>query len=191
MDRRLLIKVGVVAALVAACRDHSASPGTQTGDVTLLRTASSLELLAQQTYDKVLVAGIVTTPALLALVNSLRGHHEEHADRLETATNDAGGRVYRNPNAFAQTTVVDPLLPAVKDEVSAVALAVAVETLLAETYAVMAGLFSAPDLRRSIMAIGGAEARHSAALLGVQHQPPAPDPFLKADKALGPAGYAK
>ena len=71
---------GVMAAILAACADHSAKPqvpegGAQTpttvtiapppvNDVTLLRTASSIEILAVQTYQKGIDSGLLTTPAL-------------------------------------------------------------------------------------------------------------------------------
>ncbi len=178
-----------VAAAVAACRDKRDVTDTEEADISLLRTASSLEVLAVQTYDKFIVSGVLTTPATMELVTLLRDHHDHHADRLRTATEDAGGDAYGNPNPFAQERAVDPVLPSVKDEPSAIALARTIETMIAETYAVAAGVLSAPDLRQAIMAIGATEARHVAALDRVTAQPVAADAFLKTDAALGPQAY--
>ena len=136
----------MVAALVVsagACGDDGGDGDADTPsmDVSLLRTADSLETLAVQTYDKLRVSGLVTTEAVVDTLALLRDHHDEHRERLATATEDAGGERYGNPNPFAQERVVDPVLPTLVDEAGALGLAATIEAMLAETYAVAAGVF--------------------------------------------------
>ena len=184
----------MVAALVVsagACSGDGDDSSTDTPsmDVSLLRTADSLETLAVQTYDKITVSGVVTTPAVVDLLKLLRDHHDEHRQRLATATEDAGGERYGKPNPFAQERVIDPVLPTLADEAGVLGLLAIVEAMLAETYAVAAAVFSAPDLRLSIMAIGGAEARHVAAVRLLQKEPGVAAPFIGTGQAIGPQAY--
>jgi hypothetical protein len=182
------------AAVLAACGDEddpvaetgTTLPGsTTTGgtatadtDLVLLRSASSLEVLAVETYDAAVASGLVTTAAVAAAAVLFRDQHDEHAQQLQSATEDLGGEPYTDPNPFLKENVVDPALAGVMSESDVVALALDLETVAAQTYAYSAGVLTTPELRQAIMAIGGVEARHAAILKSVLAQAPVPASFL-------------
>jgi hypothetical protein len=97
------------AAVLAACGDDDDSargaatttttvkPGAA-GDVTILRTASSLELVAADAYDKVVKAGLITTPAVLDAAKVFMEQHEDHAALFESLTKKLGGTPFTEPN---------------------------------------------------------------------------------------------
>lgn len=203
-NRRQALKLGgatfVGAAVLAACGsddDDSGSGTTTTAaaavgsggaedmDLTLLRTATSLEVSAVDTYDAAIESGLVTTAAIADAATLFRDQHQEHADLLSTATTEAGGEAYDEPNAFLQENVIDPALEGLTDENSVVELALQMEDVAAQTYAFAAGALTTAELRQAIMTIGGVEARHAAVLYGVLDMPQAPDAFLPTDQAVG------
>ena len=106
-NRRGFFKIGgatlLGAAVLAACggddEDHSvaesgggqgttttAAEGAAENDLTLLRTASSLEVLAVETYDRAIESGLVTTQAVADAAQLFRDQHDEHAAALQGAT---------------------------------------------------------------------------------------------------------
>ena len=205
--RRHLFKLGgatiLGAAVLAACGDSNddvAQTGTTAGggsattatsgsgsgssntDLVLLRTASSLEVLAVDTYDAAIASGLVTTSAIADAAILFRDQHDEHAQQLQSATTDAGGDPYTEANPFLKAEVVDPALAGLKTEMDVVAFALVLETAAAETYAFAAGALSTPAFRQAIMAIGGVEARHMAVLRSVLSQAPVPVAFLPTDE---------
>ena len=87
-----------------------------------------------------------------------------------------------------KSAVVDPAVMAAKTEADIVALAFTLEDAAAQTYVFAATQLSTPELRSTIMTIGGVEARHRAILaFVVQKKGPAeifPAAFFKADNPL-------
>lgn len=158
----------------------TAATGASDMDIVLLRSATSLELLAVQTYQTAIDSGLVTTPAIGAAATLFQSQHREHAAQLQSATTDAGGQPYDQPNAYLSDNVVAPALAALTDENSVVAFALQLENVAAQTYAFSAGVLSTPAFRQAIMAIGGVEARHAAVLAAVVQpaQQPVPNAFL-------------
>lgn len=204
--RRQALKLGGVtvvgAAVLAACGsddpDGAGDGGTDTSvapmggpaaasdlDLTLLRTATSLEISAVDTYQAAIDSGLVTTAAIAEAATLFQEQHQEHADLLAVATVDAGGQAYEDPNPFVQENVIDPALEALTDEISVVSFAKELEDVAAQTYAFAAGALSAPALRQAIMTIGGVEARHAAVLAGVLDEAQVPVAFLPTDAAVG------
>jgi hypothetical protein len=207
--RRQALKLGGItvigAAVLAACGsddDDSSSSGGSTDDstapmggssegaateldVTLLRTATSLEIAAVATYQAAIDSGLVTTAAIADAATLFQEQHQEHADLLSTATTDAGGEVYAEANPFVQENVIDPALAALTDEMSVVRFANELENVAAQTYAFAAGALSTPAFRQAIMTIGGVEARHAAVLSGVLAESQVPAAFLPTDQAVG------
>jgi hypothetical protein len=205
--RRQALKLGGVtiigAAVLAACgdddegnngasTDDSTAPMGGSGgsaasdlDITLLRTATSLEISAVDTYQAAIDSGLVTTAAIAEAATLFQEQHQEHADLLATATTDAGGEAYDMPNAYVQENVIDPALAALTDEMSVVSFALELENVAAQTYAFAAGALSTPAFRQAIMTIGGVEARHAAVLAGVLEEPQVPAAFLPTDQAVG------
>ncbi len=198
--RRQFIKVGgasvLGAAVLAACGSDEEAGVGETGDPTtttaaeagagvpstpggegnkmnlvLVRTASSVEILAVEVYnvalgesDTELPAEIRFDPAVADAAKLFRDHHQEHADALAQATESLGGEPYERPNKFLFDNVVAKELPNLTDQAKVVMFARTLEETAAGTYSFAAGELTTPELRQSMMAIGGVEARHAAAL---------------------------
>jgi len=206
-DRRQFLKVGGItiagAALIAACGDDSDVPA-QTGtsmpsgstsrpsagsmDLTLAKTAASLEALAVATYDTAIMSGLVTTAAIGDAAKLFQQHHQAHLDALNGLISQNGAARVTEPNAVVKQAGVDPAPPSAKTEADIVGLAFTLEDAAAQTYVFAATQLSAPELRSTIMTIGGVEARHRALLAVLaQGKTPAevfPASFFKAENPL-------
>ena len=214
--RRQFLRFGGLAitgaALIAACGDDSdgssatttggGSPSTTAGatattgvtanaaamDLTLAKTAASLEALAVATYDTAVKSGLVKTAAIGDAAKLFQSHHQAHLDALNAVVMQAGAAKITEPNAAVKKAVVDPAVANAKTEADIVALAFALEDAAAQTYVFAATQLSKPALRSTIMTIGGIEARHRAVLGFVaQAKAPAaifPSGFFKADNPL-------
>jgi hypothetical protein len=211
--RRQFLRIGGLAisgaALLAACGDDSdgsaattrptpsttgapsttaASSNSAAMDLTLARTAASLEALAVATYDTAVKSGLVKTTAIGDAAKLFQSHHQAHLDALNGVVTQAGAAKITEPNAAVKKAVVDPAVAAAKTEADIVALAFALEDAAAQTYVFAATQLSKPALRSTIMTIGGVEARHRAILGFVaQQKTPAvifPSGFFKADNPL-------
>lgn len=179
--RRQFLKVGGMtiagAALLAACGsddDEAAVSGdpTTTGaggdanmDIVLANTAISLEVLAIDTYTIAAGSGLVTTAAVGDAAALFKSHHEAHRDALIATVKNAGATPFTEANAAVKSAVVDPAVAAAKTEADIIKLAFDLETAAAQTYVFAASALSTPELRSTIMTIGGVESRH-ATLLG-------------------------
>jgi hypothetical protein len=135
----------------------SALPTRVVDDVTLLRTASSLEHNAVDAYETLL--SLVTDQALKDTLSRFRDHHQEHATSAEAATTQLGGDAFTDKNPVVDLGIVQPALKLVKDGGSQaadiIAFAYALETVAAETYQSFVPLLSKPSLRSSVMLVGG------------------------------------
>jgi hypothetical protein len=199
-DRRAFLRVGgltvAMSAVIAACgsdddeslpitgtpptssEDASVFERGQELDVTLLRTAQSIEVLAVDTYQTALDSGLVTTTVVADTIRLFQEQHREHAGLLAATTTDAGGTPYDQPNAYLNEQVVAPAVEALATEDEVVMLGVELENTAAQTYVFAAEELSTAPLRQGIMSIGGVEARHLAVLYTVIEQPPAPFPLM-------------
>ena len=179
--RRHLFKVGgmtiVGAAVLAACGDDDEEPeasGTTAppseeppeggNDLALARTAASLEVLAVTTYQSAIDSGLVTTPAIADAARLFQQHHQEHADALNGTVAQAGGDEVTEPNQAVFDALVKPAIDAAAGEADVSKLALDLELAGAQTYVFAGGAMSTPELRSTIMTIGGIEARHAAIL---------------------------
>jgi rubrerythrin len=158
-------------------------------NVNLLRTAQSIEELAVQTYQKALDSGLVTTTSVADALRLFQAQHRDHAGALATTTEDSGGTPYTQPNSYLDEQVVGPAVAALTDEASVVALALTLETTAAQTYVFATELLSTPELRQTVMRIGGVEARHMAVLFGFQEQPQVPYPFMPRRGHIDEKGF--
>ena len=131
-------------------------------DLTLARTAASLEKLAVDTYGA--AGALITTPAVLAAATMFAGHHQMHLDALNGVITGAGGKAITEKNQAVYDALVKPAITAAKTEADAVMLALALEEAAAQTYVFAGGNLSTAALRSTIMTIGGVEARHAAVL---------------------------
>lgn len=206
--RRQFLRIGGAtvagAALLVACSDDdesatstavsttAATTPPTTGasatadDLVLLRTAQSIEVLAIDAYQAAIDSGLVTTPAIVDAATLFQDQHRDHAGALSATTSGLGGTPYDQANPYLQEQVVGPALAAVTDELSVVRLALDLEDVAAQTYALAGGVLSTPVLRQTIMSIGGVEARHAAVLRGVVDgagPPQVPSVFMSTEGA--------
>lgn len=198
ITRRRFFQVGgtlTISAALAACLGDGGSESTQedTGgpqgrrtDITITRTLSSVEAAAVVVYETGLGSGLLTTAALGDLANLFQSHHREHATLFRGATTDLRGAPFTEPNP-AVIQQIQPQLDALRDEAGFARVAFDVETILAQTYQATMGAFGDKSFNVAAMSVGGAEARHAAALAQVLQQPSAPIAFQGTERAV-PAG---
>lgn len=200
LDRRGFLRVGGMtvasAAIFAACGDDddesAAAPaggdddekkmGAE-GDITILRTASSLELLAVDVYQTAIDSGLVTTKAVADAAKLFQEQHREHAGLFTGATKQLGGEPFEEANP-AVLQQLQPAIAALRDEAGVVKLAYDLENVAAATYFSTVGGFEDVSLNQAAMSVGGVEARHAAVLASVLNLPAAPKAFFTADGAV-------
>jgi hypothetical protein len=198
VTRRRFLKIGgtlSMGAVLAACigggstkrsPDSSGGAGGRKADATILRTLSSVEAVAVVVYTTALDAGLLTTPAVADLADVFRSHHREHASLFEGTTRDLGGAPFTGPNPIVMQQV-QPALDGLRDEAGALNLAFDVESILADTYQSTMGTFADKSFNVAAMSVGGAEARHAAALAQALGMQPVPQAFETTGRAV-PAG---
>lgn len=181
VGRRQLFRLGgatvLGAAVLAACGDDSdtdTAATTTTGgagmgdggdlDLTLARTAASLEQLAIDVYGNPDAGALLRTKAVIDAATLFASHHTAHRDALNGVITGAGGKEVTTANAAVFKALVEPRLPMLKSEAEVVMLAYDLESAAAQTYVFAGGTLSTPELRSTIMTIGGVEARHAAVL---------------------------
>ncbi len=182
VNRRRFMQIGGVsvlsAAVLAACGKDDNKKGSSTGttggskgsdtDIAILRTASSLEHVAIDVYQKAIDnAGALGISAGVADVAKLfQAQHNDHAGLFEGATKEAGG----DPFTTANPAVLDSLkgrIAALKNEMDVIVLARDLENVAAATYQSTVGAYDNLAYNAASMSVGGVEARHAAVLNGV------------------------
>jgi hypothetical protein len=195
--RRFLLVGGTLSmgAVLAAClgdgsskrsRDSTGGAAGRRADTPIIRTLSSVEAAAVALYATGLDSGLLTTPAVANLATLFRAHHQEHAALFEATTRDLGGAPFEGPNPVVMQAL-QPAIDNLRDEASVIRLAFDVETILAETYQATMGTFADKSFNVAAMSVGGAEARHAAALAETIGLSPAPQGFDTMERAV-PAG---
>lgn len=210
--RRFLQVAGVTigtGALVAACGggdDDAAETGTTAAtattagggeaaagdtDLTIARTAASLEIFAVDVYNTAIDnAGALGIEAAVAAAATLfRDQHQEHADAFNAAAEQLGGEPFEAANPAAVEAFADTI-GGLSDQAGVVRFAYDLENIAAQTYqGVGAGMLSTPQLRQTAMSVGGVEARHAAVLaMFIEGQAPVPNAFQPTDQAVD-AGF--
>jgi Ferritin-like domain len=198
VTRRRFLQAGgtlSMGALLAAClgggstkrsRDSSGGAAGRRADATIIRTLSSVEAAAVAVYATGLDSGMLTTPSVANLATLFRSHHQEHAALFEGTTRDLGAKPFEGPNPVVMQAL-QPAIDNLHDEAAVVGLAFDVETLLADTYQATMRAFADKSFNVAAMSVGGAEARHAAALAQTLGLPPAPQAFETTERAV-PAG---
>ena len=198
-SRRGFFKIGGVtllgATVLAACGDDDEdvaetgdSPTTAAGggeeasgdgglDVTLAKTAASVENLAVAAYQTAIDSGIVTDATIGAAAAAFRDHHQAHADAINGVVTGAGAEAITDPNQVLFDALVQPVLDSDPDQAALVQLAYDLETAAVQAYAFAGGNLSTPALRSTIMTIGGVESRHAAVLKMLAQGDPGPGVF--------------
>ncbi|HVT78501.1 MAG TPA: ferritin-like domain-containing protein [Acidimicrobiales bacterium] len=182
LNRRRFLQIGGVgvlsAAVLAACgKNDSKSAASATtaakgkgtmSDITILRTASSLEHVAIDVYQKAIDnAGALGISATVADVAKLfQAQHKDHAGLFEGATKEAGGTPFTTANPAVMQSLA-ARIAALKTEGDVVMLARDLENVAAATYQSTVGAFDNLAYNAAAMSVGGVEARHAAVLNGV------------------------
>jgi rubrerythrin len=199
LGRRRMLRIGATsvaaAAVLAACGDDDEGSGAAAttttakpaaaGDVRVLQTASSLELVAVATYDHAIKSTLVTTPAVADAAKAFMAQHKDHAEAFEALTKKMGAKPYTDPNP-AVTQQLAPRVAALASERDVVALALDLERAAAATYLAAVGTFTDLTLNEVVMSVGGVEARHATVLAGVLGQPAIPAAFATTAGAVAP-----
>lgn len=167
----------------------AASPEDMQTDLQLLRTATSLELLAVAVYGK--AAPLVKDTSVLDAAKLFSSQHAEHAKQLQGATKESFGadKVYDMANDYLNKNLVEPNLSSLTDDMAIVRFAMKLENSAASTYITAAGLLSTPELRQALMAIGGVEARHAAILGGVLKTAVPTEAFFSTQDTIPTASF--
>ena len=186
LDRRALIRNGTLTlslgAIVAACGDRGGSdapgrlgvaeaapalPDIEVTDLTLVRTAQSLEYTAIDVYAAAAETGALSSEES-ALAQRFVDDHTRHAADLGAIATRLGGEPYECANPFVVDRAVVPILGAIdgSDDLhrDVLNIAYAFETLAGASYQALVGMLTDAPLRSSLMLIGTEEQRHAAAL---------------------------
>lgn len=180
LNRRRFMQIGGVsvlsAAVLAACGsdkkdDKGAAAGSGDGtdnDIVILRTASSLEHVAIDVYQKAIdnASALGITAGVADVAKLFQAQHMDHAKLFEGATKEAGG----TPFDTANPAVLESLamrISGLKTENDVIVLARDLENVAAATYQSTAGAFDNLAYNAAAMSVGGVEARHAAVLNGV------------------------
>jgi hypothetical protein len=211
MERRRFLQMGTAAivgtAVLGACTsDNNGSPrpglpptttspvsssGAAPTDLTLAKTAASLEAMLMEAYKRLMESRIVTSSALLTYTNLFFDHHTQHLAALNgIITTTSGQAAVSQPNPVMENQIVHPALDAAQTQDDFAHLFFTLEDAIAQTYVYAGTAMSRPELRSSMMTIGGIEARHRA-LLAVQVEQLSlddlfPSAFARSDNPLPP-----
>jgi hypothetical protein len=152
-------------------------------DLTILRTAASVEALAVMVYETAIKSGLVRTAAITAMAKLFQSQHVQHGELFNRSAQSAGGTAFTDPNPVLLAQVVQPRLAALKTEMDVVNLAYDLEHLASATYQNDVGLFHNPKYNVTVASVGGAEARHVAllAVIGGKSATGTPDNGFQAD----------
>lgn len=158
--------------------DETAGRGSFTDDLTLLRSAQSIEVLAIDVYQKAIDSGLLTTAAIADAAKLFQSQHRDHAGLLDRTTRDLGGQPYTQPNPVLADSI-KAKVDALQTENDVVALALSLENVASESYTYASGWLTTEDLRAAITSIGAVEARHVTVLIGAESpgQPTLQVPF--------------
>ena len=197
--RRDILRIGgftvATAAVIAACGEHDRGqigrvgavpstaklPAPVVTNVTLLRTASSLEHSAINVYSQVIGNSDLLDPKFDDIAKRFMEDHQGHAALFEQLTTEAGGIPWTCGNPKIDDTIMNPVISRITKGAPATAGSKAIaasddprrdvlnfahglESLAGATYQALVALFSDPALRADAMTVGAREARHAALL---------------------------
>ena len=218
LGRRALLRHGAitvsVGALATACgsgRSGSDAPGRlgvadtapelldePVDDITLLRTAQSIEHTAIDVYAAATGTGVFSADEA-ALVQRFVDDHRRHSDAVGVLVVRLAGQPFTCANPFLVDRAVTPLLGAIdgSDDLrrDLFHIAYAFEAFAGASYQALVGLLANKPLRVAAMEIGSEEQRHAAALAATMNPDHLFSPVLsggqeESDAAGIPLRYA-
>ena len=216
--RRDMLRIGgfsvATAAVISACGEHVRGqigrvgavpttvklPDAVVTNITLLRTASSLEHSAINVYSQVIGNTNLIDPKLQDVAKRFMDDHVGHAKLFEKLTTEAGGTPWTCGNPKIDDVIINPIITRIIKGAEATPTSKAIEpsddprrdvlnfahgleTLAGATYQALVALFSDPALRGDAMSVGAREARH-AALLALTINPDRPGGLVNFDDAV-------
>jgi hypothetical protein len=143
-------------------------------DITLLRTAQSIEALAVEVYQQVLAGDLLTDSTATRMARLFEGQHAENIPVVGDLVSSAGGDPHPQPNPYLWETVFAPALEAAAAEADVLTQLLAMEATCSQNAAFANELLSTAELRQSLTAVGSPSARRSSVLLELQSLPPVP-----------------
>jgi hypothetical protein len=163
--------LGAGALSAAALAFAGPAFASSSKDIMALQTASSIEVLAINTYKTALtldfIGGDSANPVIKAFAQKTMAQHEDHLKGFNAAVMKLGGKEQTKPDP-KYLAVVNKAVPKIKGPTDVVALAISLEDVAAQTYVNDVGLVSTPELRQLFSGVAGVEAQHKAILLAVQ-----------------------
>ena len=158
------------ASLVLAPAVALAAAHADSGDLTLLNTAISLELAAIKMYADAVTANLLT-PVVANVTNQFSADHAAHRDALIAQVQQGGG--------MPSTTPAPLQPPDMKTEADFLTFALAGERQIATNYLAAIPQFKNRDLAKLTASILGVDATHIALLTeALKQSPPYPGGFL-------------
>jgi len=197
-DRRGFLMLGGAAGaavLLAACgSDDDAGPASATTttsappsarDVTLLRTASSIEELEVEIYKRGIDGGLFTSPGMADAAKLLQSQHDEHGALFQGHTTRLGGEPFTQPNP-ALLQQFQSRIAAATNEGALLRLLFDIAQAAAATYQAAVTNVDDDGLNLLLMSVAGVEARHAAYLGGMLNQPVPAGSFATTAGAVAP-----
>ena len=169
-------------------------------DVQILQTATSLEILAIETYDLALtfdfIGGATANPTVREFVLTTKDQHAEHAKAFNAAVRQLDGKEQTRPDPVLLDTV-NQAKPTLTGLGPVVDLAITLEDTAAQTYVANASALTDKQAREVTASIMGVEAQHVAVLLAVKalvganlaDQVKLPPDLALLPEAVGSAGF--
>ncbi len=175
LSRRALFRassvglVGAAATSVAACGDEKTPEEEQAArtDAEILNSVIDLENMAIAVYT---AGAPLLKREALRIGRQFLNQEKEHADALEQAVRDAGGRPNKPKASYN--------FPALKTQTDVLELANTVENVAVAAYIDAIPKLSSTDLRATAAGIVTTEAEHISVLLGALGRPQAPSAFV-------------
>ena len=217
-SRRDVLRIGglsvATAAIISACGEHERGqvgrvgavpttvklPDAPVTNVTLLRTASSLEHSIINVYNQIIGKTNLLDPRYNEMFTRFRDDHVADAKVFEDLTTAAGGTAWTCSNPKLDDTIMNPVLNRVTKPTPATTTSKAIkpsddphrdmlnfahglESMGAATQQALVALFTDPALRAKAMTVGARAARH-AALLALTINPDRPGGLVNFTDAV-------
>jgi hypothetical protein len=195
---------GALALVAAACGgeddidpDSTGDPETTSttagdaaggggGDVATAQFAASLEVLAVNTYQAALDAGLDYPPAVAEFATTVLAHHQQALDEWNSLLTTLGEAEVTEPPADLETTVNDAFAEAT-DVVAVAELALMLEEIASDTYFEAIPTIENADALALAASIQPIDMQHAAILNYVLGNYPVPDTFADAEMSAIPA----
>ena len=167
--------IGASAVFLAACGEDETSDGGGSApaaggdeaDAEILNSALDLELMAVAAYK---AGARHLKGSILDVGQTFLEHEQEHADGLQRAVRDLGGRPNRAKSAYD--------FPTLRSQEDVLRFAVDLENTAVAAYIDALPKLSDGQLRATVAAIVTTEAEHLSVLLDALGRPPVPGAFV-------------